>query len=152
MVSAYLWMPLYYNGIHTYARRGEANFASRMLGEARRGAPRLTYVCMVLPVRAERRRFKVIKTVEFLIEMNINYHLLYSDWLSLASITRAWRNTIVFIAASPRLAYVCILLFQYDRIAQSDKRCHAAPPHVALPDNANIRIACITLSQRIPAP
>jgi len=71
------------------ARRTSPRLAHHPRGEATFASPRLAYVCMVPRVRAARRRIKVIKTVEFLLEMHIHSNLLYSDWLSLASITRA---------------------------------------------------------------
>jgi len=46
-------------------KRGELFLTFSTIREARRRSPHLAYVCMVARVRAARRQFKVIKTVEW---------------------------------------------------------------------------------------
>jgi len=148
--------PFTQSGIHTYEKPGKARrtspalprLSSQMVGEARRGdvgfvSPHLSYVCMVWWVGAARRRIKVIKTGQSLVEMNIDKNLLYSDWLSPANFTRAWRNTIVFLAASPRLCvYMVITLRTHCTICQAMPRGTASPCLVLLDQ---FRLSCTLL-------
>jgi len=54
------------------ARRTSPHLSDGWRGEVRRRSPRLAHECMVSQVGAARRRFKVIETGEFLVEMNIH--------------------------------------------------------------------------------
>jgi len=71
------------------ARRREANFASPMVSEARRGE-----VCLASPRAcvygvASTSGATAIESYKNGGEMNIHYNVLCSDWLSLASIALA---------------------------------------------------------------
>jgi len=96
-------------------RRGEATFAS-------------SHLCVYGPASTSgATTIQSYKNggVSFIDEYSFEFA---EQWLA----TRAWRNRIVFLAAS--LMYVC---FHYERIAESDKRCRSTPRRLVPPRLTN---------------